>query len=308
MLRKIYLIGLGAIGSAYAAKLYEMDQECIKIIASPERIESYKKEGVHVNGKLYPFEYVTPVQTMVSDLQKADLIIVAVKYHHLKQAIKDISGFVGENTIILSLLNGITSEEIIGQEFGMDKLLYSFVVGTDAVRIGRNTVYENLGRIIFGEKINKEYSHKVKLVKELFDAAKIPYEIPENMIKELWWKFMMNVGVNQVSAVLNATYGVFQSIKEARELMEEACREVVRISSKVGINLDENDVKKSVAIIDSISPEGKTSMLQDVEAGRKTEVEMFAGTVVEMGKKYGISTPVNEVLLKMIRVLEQKNK
>ena len=92
MLRKIYLIGLGAIGSAYAAKLYEMDQECIKIIASQERIESYKKEGVHVNGKLYPFEYVTPVQTMVSDLQKADLIIVAVKYNHLKQAIKDIRG------------------------------------------------------------------------------------------------------------------------------------------------------------------------------------------------------------------------
>ena len=90
--------------------------------------------------------------------------------------------------------------------------------------------------------------------------------------------------------------------------MEEASREVTRISCKVGIDLNEDDIKKSSAIVDSISPEGKTSMLQDVEAGRKTEVEMFAGTVVEMGKKYGIPTPVNEVLLKMIRVLEQKNK
>ncbi len=312
MIKNIYLIGLGAIGSAYAARLYEMDPQCIKIIASPERIESYKKEGVRVNGKLYPFEYVilpqTGIQTSPVDLQKADLIIVAVKYHDLQQAIRDMNGFVGENTIILSLLNGITSEEIIGREYGMDKLLYSFVVGTDAVRIGRNTVYENIGRIVFGEKINKEYSQKVKLVKELFEAAQIPYEIPENMIRELWWKFMMNVGVNQVSAVLNAPYGVFQRIKEARELMEEASREVVRISCKVGINLDENDIKKSINIINSISPEGKTSMLQDVEAGRKTEVEMFAGTVVEMGKKYGIPTPVNEVLLKMIHVLEQTKK
>lgn len=309
MLNKIYISGLGAIGSAYAGKLYEMDPQCVKIIASQERIESYKKEGVRVNDKLYPFEYVTPVemgtQTTVSDDQKADLIIVAVKYHHLHQAIKDISGFVGENTIILSLLNGITSEEIIGQEFGMDKLLYSFVVGTDAVRTGRNTVYENIGRIVFGEKNNKEYSSKVKLVKELFDAAKIPYKIPENMIRELWWKFMMNVGVNQVSAVLGAPYGVFQNIREARELMEEASREVTRISHKVGIELNEDDIKKCSAIIDSISPEGKTSMRQDVEAGRKTEVEMFAGTVVEMGKKYGIPTPVNDVLLKMIHVLEQ---
>lgn len=312
MINNIYISGLGAIGSAYAAKLYEMDPQCIKIIASRERIESYQKEGVRVNEKLYSFEYVIPAvvgtQTKVPDVQKADLIIVAVKYHHLQQAIKDISGFVGENTIILSLLNGITSEEIIGQEFGMDKLLYSFVVGTDAVRTGRNTVYENIGRIVFGEKNNKEYSHKVKLIKELFDAAKIPYEIPENMMKELWWKFMMNVGINQVSAVLNAPYGVFRDIREARELLEEASREVTRISCKVGIDLNEDDIKKSSAIVDSISPEGKTSMLQDVEAGRKTEVEMFAGTVVEMGKKYGIPTPVNEVLLKMIRVLEQKNK
>jgi len=152
MINKIYISGLGAIGSAYAAKLYEMDPQCIKIIASRERIESYQKEGVRVNEKLYSFEYVIPAvvdtQTKVPDVQKADLIIVAVKYHQLQQAIKDISRFVGENTIILSLLNGITSEEIIGQEFGMDKLLYSFVVGTDAVRTGRNTVYENIGRIV----------------------------------------------------------------------------------------------------------------------------------------------------------------
>jgi ketopantoate reductase len=94
MINKIYISGLGAIGSAYAAKLYEMDPQCIKIIASRERIESYQKEGVRVNEKLYSFEYVIPAvvgtQTKVPDVQKADLIIVAVKYHLFNVTEKDI--------------------------------------------------------------------------------------------------------------------------------------------------------------------------------------------------------------------------
>ncbi|HOJ10387.1 MAG TPA: ketopantoate reductase family protein [Clostridiales bacterium] len=307
MIEKVYILGLGAVGSVYASMLFEMDPDCVEIIASKERIERYKKSGVTVNGKLYPFNYNQPVQTAFPETSQrpADLIIIAVKQHHLRQAINDIRGFVGEDTIILSLLNGITSEEIIGQEYGMDKLLYSFCVGTDAVREGRNTEYTKTGKIVFGENTNTEYSGKVKMVKEFFDKAQIPYEIPENMIRQLWWKFMMNVGINQVSAVLKAPYGVFRKVGEARALMEMACREVVNLSAYTGINLNDDDIKTSIEIIDTLSAEGKTSMLQDVEAGRKTEVELFAGTVIELGRKYGIATPVNDVLFKMICSLEK---
>lgn len=116
---------------------------------------------------------------------------------------------------------------------------------------------------------------------------------------------MMNVGINQTSAILKAPYGVFQKITEARELMESACREVLRVSEKAGISLSEEDIARYFEIIASLSPEGKTSMLQDVEAGRKTEVEIFAGTVIELGRRYGVETPINRVLFQMIRTLEQ---
>jgi 2-dehydropantoate 2-reductase len=116
---------------------------------------------------------------------------------------------------------------------------------------------------------------------------------------------MMNVGVNQVSAVLRAPYGVFRKNAEARELMFSASREVVALSCKTGVNLAEEDIQKYANIIDSLSPEGKTSMLQDIEARRKTEVEIFAGTVIELGRKYSVPTPVNAVLYKLIRAIEQ---
>lgn len=300
-MQNIYVSGLGAIGSAYAGRLYDMDPGCVKVIADAERIKRYSENGVSINGKPYPFSYILPSAKEAT----ADLIIVAVKQHHLEQAISDISSFVGENTVIISLLNGISSETIIGERFGMEKMLYAFCVGTDAVREGTGTCYSSIGRIVFGEKQNKELSKRVAAVKQLFEKADIPHVVPENMIREQWWKFMMNVGVNQTSAILKAPYGVFQRVKEARELMFEASREVVRLSEKAGINLDDSDVENYMPILASLAPEGKTSMLQDVEALRKTEVEIFAGTVIELGKKYGVETPVNAMYYKMIRAIEQ---
>ncbi len=300
MIRKVYISGLGAIGSAYASRLFDYNPDIITVIADPARIEKYQKNGVTVNGKAYPFRYCEP-GTLT---EKADLILIAVKQHHLEQSIKDINGLVGEGTVILSLLNGITSEEKIGERYGKDKLLLSFVVGTDAVREGTHTHFFNIGKIVFGEAKNTIYSSKVKAVQELFDHTQIPYSIPEDMQRELWWKFMMNVGVNQTSAVLRAPYGVFQKISEARDLMEMASREVISLAEKKGIHLTSEDIRRYIDVLDTLSPDGKTSMLQDIEAGRKTEVEIFAGTVNDLGREYGVATPVNQVLFRMIRTLE----
>jgi 2-dehydropantoate 2-reductase len=301
MIQKVYLSGLGAIGSAFAGRLYDMNPDCIKIIADNKRIEHYTRNGITINGKPYYYQYACPEENM----PPADLILIAVKQHHLTQVIKDIRKFVGSDTIILSLLNGISSEEIIGSEFGMDKMLYSFCVGTDTVRDGTAVRYSNIGRIVFGEQGDSRGSGKVAAVKELFDRAGIPYIIPEDMLHELWWKFMMNVGINQASAVLRAPYGIFQKVPEARELLFAASREVIRISELAGINLNEGDMDKYMTVLNTLAPDGKTSMLQDVEAHRKTEVEIFAGTVIELGQKYRVDTPVNNVLFKMIRILEQ---
>jgi 2-dehydropantoate 2-reductase len=300
-IEKVCVSGLGAIGSAFAGRLYDADPGLVSVIADRERIERYRRDGITVNGREYPFRLIEPEAVE----RPADLILIAVKQHHLSQSIAAIRNFVGERTIILSLLNGITSEAEIGAVYGPEKVLYSFVIGTDAAREGTRTRFTNIGRIVFGEKRNDAYSPQVNAVKELFDRTGVPYRIPEDMLRELWWKFMMNVGVNQISAVLKADYGVFRRVGEARELMEMASREVIRIARHEGIGLGEEDIQAYINILAGLAPEGKTSMLQDVEAGRKTEVESFAGAVVELGRQYGVDTPVNEILLRMIRSLEQ---
>ncbi|WP_461204638.1 ketopantoate reductase family protein [Clostridium sp. DL1XJH146] len=302
-IQKIGLIGAGAIGASYCAQIVENTDLDFKIIASNERINRYTNNGIIINEKKYDFKYLRAEE----DKEILDLIIVAVKYQHLEQTMVDMKNFVGENTIILSLLNGISSEEILAKKYNMENILYGICVEVDAVRENGKIFYSNLGYISFGDKNNKELSKNVALVKEAFDNAKMPYKIPENMYKDLWWKFMVNVGTNQPSAIMRAPYGVFQKVKEAKEIMIEAMKEVVEISRCVGVDLEYGEIEKFTEdILYKLSPQGKTSMLQDVEAGRKTEVEMFAGSVCEMGRKYGIKTPVSDMMLRMIKTIEQR--
>jgi len=355
------------MGSMYAEKLYNMSPDAVKIIAGPDRIKTVGHSGITINGKRYKFSYISPSAASQSsdslapplaspspapNQPPADLIIITVKYPQLEQGIRDITPFVGKDTIVISLLNGISSEEIIGQAIGMEHMLYAFGLGMDAVREGNVVRYANAGRVIFGELRNDipgpradadpdlpvsepgpfasatdpdapaaesrasdpgasaaarpgGFSEKVRLVKDLFERAKIPHHIPANMQKALWAKFMMNTGINQVSAVLKAPYGVFQQEGEARRLMLAASDEVLTLSRHLGIGLEEADKTEFLRILDTLNPTGKTSMLQDIEAGRKSEVDLFAGTVIQLGKKYNIATPVNETLYRIIRAMEQ---
>jgi 2-dehydropantoate 2-reductase len=116
---------------------------------------------------------------------------------------------------------------------------------------------------------------------------------------------MINAGINQASAVLRAPYGVFHVSRDARDLMEALMREVIELAGVLGINLVEEDLQKWYGFLMQLSPEGKSSMLQDVEAGRKTEVDIFSGKICELGRRYGIATPVNRTVLQIIRVLER---
>ncbi len=279
-----------------------MSPDSVKVIASPHRVTTWSHSGITINGKSYAFNYVEPGD---HSQPPADLIIVAVKYPQLEQAIRDIRPFVGKNTIVISLLNGISSEEIIGKEIGMAHLLLAYGVGMDAVRKGNAVTYVNGGRIVFGEKHNEVISGRVQSVKDLFERAKIACHVPVNMEKALWAKFMMNTGINQVSAVLKAPYGIFQQEGEARRLMLAASEEVLTLSGQIGVGLDHTDTQEFLSILDTLHPSGKTSMLQDIEAGRKSEVDLFAGTVIQLGKKYNVATPVNETLYKTILAMEQ---
>lgn len=301
-IKKISFIGAGAMGASYMSLFYAKDKDCVSVVANGDRYNRLSEHGLIINGKQYFPQLLRPDEKD----HLSDLLIIAVKHHDLPDAIRDIYNFVGEKTVILSIMNGIESEEQIASVYGKEKVLYAIVVGISAVKEENCIIFSPTGRLFFGEENNTHISEKVKAVQSLFDAFGILYETPEDMIRTLWWKFMINTGINQVSAVLGANYGVFQKSKEAKDLMEEAMQEVISIAKVRGIHLYNKDIDEWYTFLSNQPPEGKTSMLQDFEARRKTEVEMFAGKVIELGKKYDIPTPLNDTLFRIIKAIECK--
>ncbi len=296
----VAILGAGAIGGFFAAKFADAGFSTV-LIAGGERCDRLQRDGLVVNGKTYRI----PVRQPDAAGPPADLILVAVKHHHLPEAVHDLRNLVGAPTTILSMMNGLESEEMLGAIYGADKVLYGVSVGIDALRQGNRITYTKAGKHYFGEATNSPPSARVRRVQAAFARAGIPYETPADMMRVMWWKFMVNVGMNPPSALMRAPYAAFQSLPEARALMEALMREVIALAQAEGVQLTEQDIADWYPVLQTLSPQGKTSMLQDIEAGRKTEIEMFAGKVVELGRQHGIPTPVNETILRLVQVLEQ---
>lgn len=296
----IAIVGAGAMGAAYATMLSAAGGFSQFFLATGERYQRLKKKSLRVNGK----QLTIPVMQPEEVLEPVDLVLVALKHHHLSDALDLIKGVTGSETTILSVMNGLESEQIIGTVCGMEKMVYAIAVGIDAVREGDHFTYARPGKIIFGEGTQKSDGKRVGRLKEALSRASIPHEVPADMMSVMWWKFMINVGINQASAVLRGPYGLFQSSEDARALMQLLMQEVVALAGKAAIDLTEKDMDEWSYVLSGLAPGGKTSMLQDIEAGRKTEVEIFAGKVVSLGREYGVPTPVNQTLLHIIKVME----
>lgn len=299
-IKKVLICGIGAIGSIYADKINEYDKGNLRILVDKERLEKYKKFPKIFNGKLLNLNYILPENRDFT----ADLIIIATKADGLADAIKNIKNFIGENTIIMSLLNGVTSEELIAQKYGWKHTLLSYFIGHSAMRDGNVVTFDGSGDIVFGIKDDKTDKTDIDIVKNYFNKLRISYKTPENMQRAYWLKFMLNVSSNQPSAILKMTFGQMKDNSEFMKFMKAIMFEVVQIAKAYGVTDTDSMTEEAVEAFNKMMPEGRTSMLQDVEAGRKTEVEIFAGTVIELGKKYNIPTPYNNVLYDMIRIIE----
>jgi 2-dehydropantoate 2-reductase len=301
-IESVCIVGPGAMGAYYFRKYQDARPGSVYLLAGGDRAKDLERKGLTVNDR----SYRTPVKGPSEGGNGADLLIVAVKHHHLDQAIEDMQGHVGPDSLILSVMNGIDSEERLAEAFSWERVLYGVALGIDALRDGRRVSYTKEGTLYVGRAENTTEDQAVARLRRSLEEAGIPYEVPGDMLRVLWWKYMINVGVNQVSAVLRAPFGVFQTSEAAVGVMDRAMQEVIEVARAQGIRIGPEDVRTWHTVLAELSPDGKTSMCQDVEAGRKTEVEMFAGRLIELGRQAGVATPVNQTLMELIQALESR--
>ena len=299
-LENVTLIGMGALGTLFATILLEsLPPESVTFLMDPERYEKYHAEPVLVNGTPVRFNMVTPDQA-----KPADLVIVSTKATGLLDALDTLVTSVGPDTIIISAINGVTSEEILSQRFGSDKVIHAVAQGMDAAFFSGKLTYRMKGCFCIGIT-DPSMQEKLDALTEFFDRTHFPYKIEPDILRRIWSKFMLNVGINQVCMVCGTGYGG-ATRPESFELMlmVSAMREAKLVALAEGISLTEDDLVDYVELMRSLTPDSMPSMAQDRIRKKLSEDEIFSGTVQAIAAKHGILVPVNDYLYNKVKEIE----
>lgn len=297
-IKTVALLGAGAVGAYFIWGLSEKMGEDFCVVAKGTRKERLEKEGLIINGKQYKLNVREP-----QEVKNVDLLLVSSKQDGLEEALDDIKCMVGENTIVLSLLNGVKSEEIIGNVIGMEHILYS-VMRIASVRKGNEITFvpEITAGVFIGEKESKEPTERVLAVEELFENAGIHHHFMEDIVLDMWQKYASNVAQNLPQAMLGVGFGAYTDSEHVHFIASQLWKEVAHVANAKGISLSEE-----FTLFAGVKPAARFSTLQDLDAKRHTEIEMLAGEMIRMGKEYGIATPYCEYTYHLIKTLEEKN-
>lgn len=300
MIKTTAIVGMGALGLLYADVIIKArGNEGTAFVLDEARLNKYKGTTFTINGEEKSFPMISN-----KEATPVDLLIVAVKYNGLKSAIETMRSCVDGHTIIMSVMNGIDSEEILADAFGKEHMIYTVAQGMDAMKFDNALNYTKSGELRIG--VTEDYQKEnLRAVCEYFDDIHMVYTAEEDIMKRLWGKFMLNVGVNQTCLAYSTNYaGTLAEGTEENRVFIAAMQEVITLANACDIALGQEDLDYYVKIIGTLSPTGVPSMRQDGIAKRYSEVEMFAGIVRRMAKEKGIATPVNDLLYKKIKEIE----
>ena len=300
-IRSAAILGAGAVGSYMIWGLSQADGIELSVIAEGERAQRLKTDGLTINSTVYRPKVLTP-----QEAHGTDLLIVSLKYNALPQAMDSIRTAVGENTIVMSLMNGVDSEELIAKEIGDSNIIYSVIkVASQRSESGVRFDPETTIGIIFGELSAPFESERIKAIDELFSGTGLHYRHTEHIREEMWSKFRLNVCNNLPQAVLGAGVGCYRDSEQMKAISEGLKREIEAIAAAKGIDMSK--AAESSGHGSLVPPTARYSTLQDLDAKRHTEIDMFSGALMKMGKELGIPTPYNEYTYHIIKAMEEKN-
>lgn len=299
-IRKAAIVGRGAVGLLYGSVIERsLGPDAVEFVMDDARYARHEGEHVTVNGE--PLR----VRTLrASEATPVDLVIVSTKATGLVDALDTLGRLVAPHTRIVSLINGIRSEQVIAGRFGWENTVVSVAQGMDAVYIGTNLAYSHPGEIRFGAAEGTS-PEAVRDVDDFLARAGISHVVEPDIRHRIWTKLMLNVGINQTCMAFGGTYGTAcEPGSEQMRCMVAAMREARAVANAEGVDVTEADLAAMVALVASLDADGMPSMAQDRINRKRTEVEEFAGTIVRLARAHGILVPQNEWLYDRIREIE----
>ncbi len=302
----IVIYGTGGVGGYFGARLAQSGNT-VTFIARGKHLEAIQQNGLQL--KSIKGDYlVKPANATasISEVQNIDLILVCVKTWQVAEVAEKIKPVLSENTMVISLLNGVENQDVLCSEIDKKHVLGGLCKVVSFIEdygIINHVTYEPT--IVFGELSNLKTTRVLELEKT-FKSAGITTKLANDIQKEIWTKYLYITTVSALGALTRATHGEMLASAQIREMMEKTAQEIYAIAMAKGVNLAENIIEKQFEIIESLPYETTASLQRDIMDGKPSELEAQNGTVVRMGKELGIPTPINDFIYYCL--LPQENK
>ena len=296
---KIALIGAGAVGAYFIwgfGNADPADRE-FTVVADKERCEKLAKNGVRINGTVYHPAVKSPDEAGIQDL-----IIMAVKGNSLDEAIKLLPPLTGENTAVISMLNGADSEEKIADAIGSEHVLHCIILiasrranGEVVIDMDYNTT------IYYGADYPVDQEKKLSVVEQAFEGTAINAVRSADIMLDIWSKYAKNICNNLPQAIIGAPAALYTRSEHGMFLADKLWAEVRMLAKLRGVELPEKTG------IYECADSSRYSTLQDVDAHRRTEVDNLCGYLLEIAAENGIQVPYIEYTYHAIKAIEEKN-
>jgi 2-dehydropantoate 2-reductase len=302
---KIAVLGAGAMGSVIGGLLAKAGNEVTLIDVSKPAIDAINADGLKIEDKAGTVETVGLRATdRPGSVGVVDLLLVFVKCYHTETAVTDALPMIGSHTTVLSLQNGWGNGPRIAKIVGEDKLLLGVCYHSATVAAPGHVLHAGKGMTFIGE-VNGKMTERLARVAKAFTGAGIEVTTTPEVLKEIWSKLALNVCTLPTSALLRFYAPQLVQHDAMLDLMRSLLCEVVAVAQTQGIPLDFDERWEAITgLLKRCGPTAKSSMLQDVEKGRHTEIDVINGAIVEAGRRLSIATPYNDAMVKMTKSLE----
>lgn len=298
---RILVVGPGSMGLMHAGLLWRAGLDVTVLDHRPERARRLNAGGYLVSGAAGEFHAAVPVNASAAEVGGCGLIIILVKAYSTRDAVAHCAEAVSDQSVVLTLQNGLGNREVLQEAFGPRRVLAG-TTASGAYRTGDDqVVVAGIGKIALGG----QDSCAAEWVCELFSGAGLPAEVNDDVESTLWAKAIVNAGINPLGALARVRNGQLLQTRALRLLMGLVVREACRVAHAAGVAPGE-DLVSLVEEIARVTANNRCSMLQDLTAGRPTEIDYINGYIASLGRDLGCPCPVNATVRDLVAAAEHR--
>lgn len=302
---KIAVVGSGALGGFFGFTFAAQGQQVTLVDVDTEKVKAIRKSGLTVSTREGERHASMPITTRTEEVGQVDLVFFSVKSYDTLEAARSLPPLIGDGTLVMSIQNGIGNVEKIASVIGEDRVIGGITAHSFQLLTPSHIRYVGgAGHLHIG-KINGKNTSRVHEIADILLKGGVQVEVNKGIHDYIWYKLLVNTPINAIAAITRLKNGEMAENEQVHPLMRTVADEALAVAKaeKIRILMTEHPVEVCIPALRAAS-ENKASMLQDIEARRRTEIDAINGAIVERGEKLGIPTPVNRTLTGLVKIIE----